>query len=240
VHGTGSGYLAVALLMLVLALPFALRTPDDPLPREYRPAAGVGAVLRGLWVSPRQHPDFAWAWGTRFLVQLGNAMGTLFLLYFLTDRVRVADPESGLLVLILVYTVGLTATAVVAGRMSDRSGRRKIYVIWCGIIMTIAALLLAVWETWPVAVAAAALLGAGYGVYLAVDAALITQVLPRAADRAKDLGVINIANSAPQALGPALSAPIVVYLGGYPVLYGLTALIILVGSVLVLRIRSVP
>ena len=34
-----------------------------------------------------------------------------------------------------------------------------------------------------------------------VDAALITQVLPQAADRAKDLGVINIANSAPQVLG---------------------------------------
>jgi len=73
-----------------------------------------------------------------------------------------------------------------------------------------------------------------------VDAALITQVLPTAADRAKDLGVINIANSAPQVLGPAISAPIVVSLGGYPVLYALTAVVTLAGSVLVTRIKSVP
>ena len=106
--------------------------------------------------------------------------------------------------------------------------------------MAVAALLLAVWPTWPAAIVAAVLLGAGYGVYLAVDAALITQVLPRATDRAKDLGVINIANSAPQVLGPALSAPIVVYLGGYPTLYAVTAAVTLLGSVLVRKIRSVP
>jgi hypothetical protein len=89
-------------------------------------------------------------------------------------------------------------------------------------------------------VAAAAVLGAGFGVYLSVDTALITQVLPGAAARAKDLGVINIANSAPQVLGPAISAPIVVYLGGYPVLYAVTAVFTLLGGVLVFKIRSVP
>jgi MFS family permease len=132
------------------------------------------------------------------------------------------------------------ATAVVSGKLSDRSGRRKVFVIWSGVIMAVAALLLAVWPTWNIALVAALLLGAGYGVYLAVDAALITQVLPVATDRAKDLGVINIANSAPQVLGPAISAPIVVYLGGYPTLYAVTAAVTLLGSALVVRIRSVP
>jgi MFS family permease len=236
VTGVASGYVAVAVLALLLALPFALTTPDDPLPREHRP---VG-VLAGVWVSPRRYPDFAWAWITRFLVQLGNAMGTLFLLYFLTDRVHYPDPAGGLLILILVYTVGVVATTVVAGRRSDRTGRRKVFVVWSGLQMAVAALLLAIWPTWPVAIVAAAVMGAGFGVYVAVDAALITQVLPKATDRAKDLGMINIASSAPQVLGPALSAPIVVHLGGYRTLYAATALVTVLGSVFVLRIRSVP
>ncbi|MEU9508501.1 MFS transporter [Micromonospora sp. NPDC048170] len=240
VSGTGAGYLAVAAAMLLLALPFALLTTDDPLPRAHRPALRWRALFASMWVSPRRHPDFGWAWITRFLVQLGNALGTLYLLYFLTDEVRHPDPEGGLLVLILLYTAGLAATAVVAGRLSDRSGRRKVFVITAGGIMAVAALLLAVAPVWPVAVAAALLLGAGYGVYLSVDAALITQVLPAAADRAKDLGVINIANSAPQVLGPAISAPLVVHLGGYPSLYAVTAAVTVLGSVLVLKIRSVP
>jgi MFS family permease len=236
VTGTVSGYVALAVLVVLLPLPFVFLTPDERLPRAQRPAFS----LAGFWVSPRRHPDFAWAWITRFLVQLGNALGTLYLLYFLQDRVRLADPEGGLLTLILVYTAALIATTVFAGRRSDRTGRRRVFVIWSGVVMAGAALLLAFWPSWPVAIVAAGILGAGYGVYVAVDAALITQVLPRATHRARDLGVINIANSAPQVLGPALSAPIVVHLGGYPVLYLLTAVVTLLGSVLVLRIRSVP
>ncbi|MET7666875.1 MFS transporter [Micromonospora luteifusca] len=240
VTGNAAGYLAIAVAIVLLSLPFALFTPDEPLPRTHRPVLRTRALLASMWISPRRHPDFAWAWITRFLVQLGNALGTLYLLYFLTDGVRHPDPEGGLLVLILLYTLGMMLTAVVAGRMSDRSGRRKIYVIASGLIMAVAALLLAVAPVWPMAIVAALLLGAGYGVYLSVDAALITQVLPRATDRAKDLGVINIANSAPQVLGPALSAPLVVYLGGYPTLYAVTAVVTLIGSALVVKIRSVP
>ncbi len=239
VTGTANGYAAVALVAVVFMLPFVLLTRDDPLPRAHRPPASVRAVLTGLWIDPRRHPDFAWAWITRFLVQLGNALGTLYLLYFLSDRVRMPDPEGALLTLILVYTVALIATTVVAGRLSDRTGRRKIFVIWSGMVMAAGAVLLAVWPVWAATVVGAAVLGAGYGVYVAVDAALITQVLPHPAARAKDLGVINIANSAPQVLGPALSAPIVISLGGYPVLYGLTAAVTILGSLLVLRIRSV-
>ena len=239
VTGNASGYVAIAVAVLVLALPFAFLTPDDPLPRSYRVAVRPREVARGMWISPRKHPDFAWAWGTRFLVQMGNALGTLYLLYFLEDGVHYAKPADGLLILILLYTAGMMATAVYSGRLSDRSGRRKVFVVWSGVIMAVAALILAIWPTWPSALVAAVLLGCGYGVYLAVDAALITQVLPQATDRAKDLGVINIANAAPQVLGPALSAPIVVYLGGYPTLYAATAAVTLLGSVLVRNIRSV-
>jgi MFS family permease len=193
-----------------------------------------------MWVSPRRYPDFAWAWLTRFLVQLGNALGTLYLLYFLADRVHYPNPQTGLLILILIYMTGLVSTTVIAGRLSDHSGKRKVFVVYSGVVMAVAALLLAAWPNWLVSMCAAALLGAGYGAYVAVDAALITQVLPKASNRAKDLGVINIANSAPQVLGPALSAPIVVHLGGYPSLYVVTALVTLAGSVLVRQIRSVP
>ncbi|MEV6632103.1 MFS transporter [Actinoplanes sp. NPDC051470] len=231
--GVPTGYTVLAVVLVALGVPFALATPDDPIERTQ--------VVRATWrISLREHPDFAWAWGTRFLVLLGNALGTLYLLYFLTDRVKLADPETGLLILIMLYTVGMVLTAVFFGRMSDRTGRRKIFVIWSGVVMAVAALILALRPTWPAAIVAALVLGLGFGIYLAVDTALITQVLPAANDRAKDLGVINIASSAPQVLGPAISAPLVTHLGGYPTLFGVTAAVMLLGSVLVTRIRSVP
>ena len=83
-------------------------------------------------------------------------------------------------------------------------------------------------------------MGLGFGVYLSVDAALVTQVLPSAQGRAKDLGLINIANTGPQVLAPAVAAPLVSSLGGYPALFGTVAVITVAGSVFVRRIQSVP
>ncbi|MEU3462703.1 MFS transporter [Streptomyces sp. NPDC006733] len=239
VSGVGPGYLLTALLAVALALPYVLCFREPVLPRALRPALRVRTLLTGLWVDPRAHPDFGWAWLSRFLINLGNALGTLYLLFYLTDEVHHPDPDTGVLVLTVIYTASATLTAIPAGFASDRVGRRKVFVVVCSVVMAVAALLLAAAHTWTAVMVAAAVLGAGFGVYLAVGQALITQVLPSAADRAKDLGVINIANSGPQVLAPAVAAPIVAHLGGYPGLYVATALVTLLGGALVLRIVGV-
>jgi MFS family permease len=130
-------------------------------------------------------------------------------------------------------------TAVASGVISDRTGRRKLPVTISGLVMAVAAILLALWPSWPAVIAAAAIMGLGFGVYLSVDAALVTQVLPSAAGRAKDLGLINIANTGPQVLAPAIAAPLVSELG-YRALYLSVAVITVLGSAFVRRIRSVP
>jgi MFS family permease len=243
VSGAVPGYLLIGALVVLTAVPFVLATSDPP--PAATPRFSARSLITAFRFSPRANPDFAWAWATRFLVQLGNAMATLYLLYFLRDKVHYEQlfagqkADDGLLILILVYTAATVLTVVVGGVVSDRSGRRKPSVILSGLVMAVAAGLLAFWPTWTGALVAAAVLGLGFGVYLSVDQALITQVLPSAEDRAKDLGIINIASSAPQVLGPALAAPIVSYLGGYPALFLAVAGVTILGSVLVTRIRSV-
>src|SRR6516164_9384042 len=241
-----AGYVLLAACVVACALPFAITTPDLRLPRAARPAWRWRAFARSFWLSPRRYPDFAWAWLTRFAVNLGNAMTLLYLLYFLRDRIHYSrlfpghKAEDGLVVLILVYLAGVVITAVAGGRISDRTGHRKLPVMVAGLVMAVAAIMLALWPTWPAAIASAALMGLGFGLYLSVDQALITQVLPSAAGRAKDLGIINIANSAPQVLAPAIAAPLVSQLGGYRSLYLSVAVITVLGSLFVQRIRSVP
>ena len=245
VSGNG-GYVLLAGCVLVCALPFAITMPDLVMPRSAKPPWDWRAFARSFWLSPRRYPDFAWAWLTRFAVNLGNAMTLLYLLYFLRDRIHYGrlfpghKAEDGLVVLILLYLAGVVLTAVAGGMVSDRTGRRKLPVTVAGLVMAAAAALLALWPSWPVAMAAAAIIGLGYGVYLSVDAALVTQVLPSAAGRAKDLGIINVANSGPQVLAPAIAAPLVSQLGGYRSLYLSVAVITVLGSLFVQRIRSVP
>ncbi|MCF3143414.1 MFS transporter [Streptomyces platensis] len=237
--GVVAGYLACAGFTVLGALPYVLLHRDPALPAGRRPALRLRALLAGFRISPRRHPDLAWAWLTRFLINLGNALALLYLLYYLRDVLHRPDADGGVLVLTAVNAVTLLGTVVIGGFWSDRVGRRQPFVLWAGVIMTVATGLLAGWQTWPGALCAAALLGVGFGVFTSVDFALMTQVLPAAADRGKDLGVINIANALPQVAAPVLAAPIVQHLGGYRVLYGVAAAIGLLGALLVRRIRGV-
>ncbi|QFU85313.1 MFS transporter [Amycolatopsis sp. YIM 10] len=233
------GYLACALVVLAGAAAFVLRTPDAVLPVAWRPGGSLRELPRRMWISPRRHPDFARAWGCHFLIGLGNALGTLYLLFFLKDAAGHPDPDTGLLVLMGLYGVALIVGALGAGVLSDRSGRRKPYVVGASIAMALAALLLVFSSTWGAALAAAPLLGIGFGTYWAVAMAILTQVLPTAQDRAKDLGVVNIANALPQVVAPLLATVILAGFGGYPGLFAASAVATLLAGVLVTSIRSV-
>jgi MFS family permease len=233
------GYIALAVLLLVLVAPFLFFVKDAVLPREQRPKFTAGAVIRGMWVSPRKHPDFAWTLTSRILINLGNALGTTLLFYFLQDGLKLADPQGDLILLTLVYMVFVILASLFLGRLSDAMGRRKGFVTIAAILQATAALLLALAPNFTVAIVAAGLLGLGYGCFLSVDQALATQVLPDAADRGKDLGVMNIASAVPQALAPLLGAYVVVALGGFTGLFLLSGLVALLGAATITPIRTV-
>jgi MFS family permease len=237
--GAGTSYAVLAVVLVVAALPWLLRA------REAAPAAGeqprsLGAALRATWIAPSRHPDYAWAFAGRLLVNLGNALGTTYLLYFLTDGLRVADPEGSLLVLTLVYLVATVAATWGGGVLSDRTGRRRIFAGAAGLLQALACAVLVVAPSWTSALVAGVLLGLGYGAYTSVDQALVTQVLPDASAVAGELGVMNVAAVVPQALAPLLAALVIAELGGYGVLFTLAGATTVLGAVSVARIRSVP
>lgn len=233
------GYAALAVLLLILVAPFLFVVPDAVLPRADRPKLSFGAILAGMWVSPRKHPDFAWTLFSRILINLGNALGTTLLLYFLQFGLKVADPEGDLITLTLVYMVFVILASLFLGRLSDAMGRRKAFVTFAAILQASAALILALVPSFPAAIVAGGLLGLGYGCFLSVDQALATQVLPDAADRGKDLGVMNIASAVPQAIAPLVGAWVVASLGGFTGLFLLSGLIALLGAATITPIRSV-
>jgi MFS family permease len=237
--GIAAGYYATAAAVVVLAIPYVLESRDVPLSKALRPAFAWREFVASFWISPRAHPDFAWAWLTRFLVNFGNSLGTLLLYFYLQDAVHYSDPETGVFVLTVVYAVFIVASTVVFGLWSDRLGRRKSFVTVSGIVTGLGALVLAIVPTWPGALVGAVVFGIGYGVYLSVDFALCTQVLPNAEARAKDLGVINIAVALPQVFAPFVGSFLVAQLGGYVTLYAVSCAVCLLGSVLVRNIRSV-
>ena len=175
--------------MLVLLIPMVVLVPDARLPKEAIAPFHWGRFWSRLLgrapsstpTSPGPGSPGSWCgWGRPW--PRSTCCSTC------EDFLNYPEPEQGQTTLIGLYGLGTIVTAVIGGRLSDRSGKRKIFVIVASIVMGLSVLILALVPNFTAACIGAFLLGTGYGVYLAVDQALITQVLPTAEDRARDLG----------------------------------------------------
>jgi MFS family permease len=238
VTGTATGFLLLAVAVVLMSLPFVLRYREARVPLTTAPLS-LRTLGEAMWVSPRAYPDFAWAFGGRVMVNIGNALGTTYLLYFFRDDLHLKNPQNSLLIVTAIYLVFTLLATYGGGVMSDRTGRRLVFVALASVLQGISALLLVAWPSFATTCFAAAFLGAGYGAFLSVDQALVTQVLPDAASRSKDLGIMNIGTNVPQALAPVAAAVIIDQLGGYRVLFGASGLFTFIGAVLVFRIKSI-
>lgn len=231
------GYILLAVLLLVLGLPTVFLLPDPAVTSPAGPAPARAG--RRLWVSPREHPDFFWVLASRALINIGNALGTALLLYFLMYGLHDRDADTHLFALISVYTIFVVAAALFGGRISDRIGRRRLLVAVASLLQALAAGLLVVVPSLHVAAVSAGLLGLGYGSFLSVDLALATSVLPAAADHAKDMGVMNMAQTGPQTVAPLFGAFIVAATGGFAFLFATAAALSVVGALALAPVKSV-
>jgi MFS family permease len=236
--GIQAGYAAVAVVLVVLVVPFLVTTPDEPAGAS-RPRLTLRGIIAGMWIDPRTHPDFAFTLTGRVLVNLGNALGTTLLLYFLLYGIGDVDAEDDLVLLSLLYLLFLVVATFAGGMLSDRLGRRRIFVAVAAVFQGLAAALLIVAPSLPAAFVAAAFLGLGYGCFLSVDQALATQVLPDPESRGKDLGIMNVAMAVPQAFGPLIGAGLVALTGGFGAVFAAAALLSMLGAVSVARVRGV-
>ena len=184
------------------------------------------------------------AWWSRFLVFFGNMTLASYQVFFLLDRFGFTQANIGTAVLqtTIVLTVTTVVTSVVVGAISDRLQRRKLFVLISALVIAVAHILAAFAPSFAVFVVAIGIAGLANGVYLAVDQALIAEVLPSRKNVAKDMGVLHLANVLPQTLVPVL-APLFLAIGAngdnYPALFIGGAVVGIVGVVINQFIKSV-
>lgn len=234
-----NAYVVMLVIVLMATIPFAVFLADKVLPKGTMPAFQLGAFLKNFWINPRKHPDFSWAWLTRFIPFVGYFLGITYIFYFLTDVVKYPHALQGASTFSIIAAVVSLVSTLLGGFLSDRLKRRKLFVIVGMIIMSIAMLLLAFFQVWLAVVIAAAVLGFGLGAYLAVDVAIVTLVLPSAKDRAKDMGIINIANTLPHSIAPVMAGFMLSLTHSYSVLYIAATIFVLLGVFTVLPIKAV-
>jgi MFS family permease len=235
-------FLAPCAIGALLIAPFAARLDDRRLARSDRPAWSLRELLSTFYVDPRRNTDFTWAFASRFLFVLAYAFLVTYQAYFLLERL--GSDEDDVPRQIFLSTLVQSAVVVVAsltgGRLSDRTGRRKVFVLLASTVYGLALLAIASATGFDAFLVGMALAGLGFGVYVAVDLALVADVLLDDSSTAKDLGVFNMAGALPFSVAPAL-APFVLSLGGgsYGVLYAVAGACALLGALAILPVRRV-
>ncbi|MEU2042327.1 MFS transporter [Nocardia niwae] len=232
------GYLLFATINLVVITLFVLCNPDHSsrdLPVQQWHWADFA---RTFWVNPRRHPDFFWAFFARLLLFTGYFMVSGYQLYLLSDYIGLERPHEVIPVIGVIALAGVVLSNVVAGPLSDRLGRRKPFVFGASIVMGASLALPWAWPTLTAWYLMIAVLSLGFGMYGAVDTALMSEVLPSAQSYGKDLGVINIAAALPQTISPAV-AGVVIGVFGYAGLFPAAIVFAGLGALAIWPIKSV-
>jgi MFS family permease len=221
---------------------FALYLDDRRLAPSEKPPWSLGQLLGTYYVSPRRQPDFAWVFASRFMFILAYAFLVTYQAYYLLDHLGSSEDEVPQQIFLgtLTQAVVVVVASAVGGAVSDRTGRRKPFVAGAAVVYGLALFLIAVAGDFPAFLVGMAVAGLGFGLYMAVDLALVADVLPDPDNAAKDLGVLNIAGALPFSIGPAL-APLVLAIGdgSYQVLYAVAGVCALLGAAAIVPVRKV-
>jgi MFS family permease len=221
---------------------FAIVLKDRRLAKADRPTWSLREFANTFYVKPRTSPDFAWAFASRFMFLMAYALLTTYAAFFLLGKIgsAVADVPQQIFLGTLAQSVVIVAASLIAGKLSDQTGRRKIFVFTASIVYGLAMFAVAIASNFNGFLVGLAISGLGFGIYAAVDLALVADVLPSKDNVAKDLGVFNIAGALPFSIAPA-GAPIILAIGGgnYGVLYAAAGIFAIIGAVAILPVRGV-
>jgi MFS family permease len=237
----------VAALCLIPTV-WAARTEGmEPIaPPPHRPA---GEAIREF-LRPLHEGDFAWVVFTRLMVSSGITVVLYFLVNFFGDVVLTTGTDAAKFTdnWLLVVVVTALPFGFFGGQISDRIGRRKIFVYLAGAAQSFVALVFIVFypKSLPLVYALGVAYGVGYGLYFAVDWALACDTLPDKTKSAKDMGLFHVALTLPQAILPLFGGALIDYLNkhmadnaGYRVVFSSAVVFLFLGTVLVSRIKVV-
>ncbi len=221
---------------------FAFTLKDRRLAKADKPAWSLREFASTFYVNPRKGPDFAWAFASRFLFVMAYAFLATYQAYYLLDKIgtALADVPQQIFLGTLAQSIVLVVASLIGGRLSDRTGRRKIFVFTASIVYGLALFVIAIASNFNGFLVGMAISGLGFGMYAAVDLALVVDVLPARDSVAKDLGVFNMAGALPFSLAPAIAPAILaIGSGSYGVLYAVAGICAVIGAVAILPVKRV-
>lgn len=185
--------------------------------------------------------DFYKALIGRLMMIFGYNMIVGYQLYICMKYIKQSDTVAASTVSTMAVITMFVSLAVslLSGPLSDRIGKRKVPVFVSSVIIAVGIAVPWLWPTKVSMMIYAAVMGLGYGIYMAVDQALNVDVLPNPDEAGKDLGILNLANTLGQVIAPIVTSSIVVATGGYFLVFPVAMAAVIIGAVVIMFIKKV-
>jgi MFS family permease len=208
------GLVALGILELVTMLSVVVRVREGGLvkSRAGRPWRSIAAEAWGTDILRER--SFVWLVASRLSILMAGSALIQLSIFYLARTLGMDQKEAGTAVVIMVglVAIGTVIAVVPAARASDRIGRKK--VIWASCVVGgIGLALVAIAPGFPVALVGAVLYGLSAGIFLAVDWALMTDIIPKASS-GRYMGLSNVATASAGVLAVAIGGTLMDFVGG--------------------------
>jgi MFS family permease len=189
------GTMALGALELATMVSVVWRVNEGRTAR-HRGSRSWLSVAREAWATDiLKERSFLWLVSSRLLFLMGATMLINLSLFFFAQTFSLPQDEAGAanFPVLAAVILGNILTVIPAGRISDRVGRKPVIYVACAVAGTGMAIV-AVAPAIPIVVVGATLFGAGSGMFLAVDWALMTDIIPKASS-GRYMGISNVATA---------------------------------------------
>jgi MFS family permease len=203
------GTLALGLIEFTSMLSVVIHVDEG---RRVKPRGGRSwlSIAGEAWGTDiLRERSFVWLVGSRFFVLVAAAFYPNLSTFYLAQVFGMDETQTGQTKLILLAIVAVCVTLAVlpASRLSDRVGRKN--VIYGACAVGAAGLALgALAPSVPVALVGAALFAVSAGAFLAVDWALMSDIVPKASS-GRYMGISNVATASAGTFAIAVGGAIV-------------------------------
>ncbi len=194
---------AVAIVELVTMLAVVLRVGRGQPPRD-REGRSWGTIARETWGTDiLRERSYVWLVASRLFFLMGGSVLVNYIITYLHQSHGMTQTEANNtnFVLLILVVLGNLVAIVPAARVSDRIGRKPVIYASC-VIGFVGVTIAAVAPNVPLALLGGLLFGASAGMFLAVDWALMTDIIPKASS-GRYMGLSNVATGSASLLAVA-------------------------------------
>ena len=218
-------FATVAGIGIIAALIACMLVKEGPAPqRVKKEKESLLKKALHFYPNPRVYPSFSWGVSTRFFQFLCGATMPFQTIYLMEKfHYTEAQVTTAMGALSIVGPILMAVSSVAGGWLSDKLHKQKVLVIGSALGSAIGILLLVFATSFTGVMISTIVMSLSSGVYLAVDMALLTRILPSKEDFAKDSAIMNIAGQLPNSVTGFIAPPLIAA-GGYPVLFGVFAI----------------